>query len=142
MDSKFAGLGLPVDKPTRMPLVHPNTRQPLRDANGQDAWIELLSSDSEKARKHNIEIQRRRLRAARGRLRIEPEEIEADSVELLAVLTSGWHLCGLDSTPLDVPCSIENARELYGTPGLAWLREQVDEFVTDRVNFGRASSKK
>ena len=73
--------------------------------------------------------------AQRGRMRITPEELEAESTELLAALTAGWHLVTLDGHPLDVPFSIENARELYAAPALAWLREQVDEFAADRGNF-------
>lgn len=133
MSTKFAGLEIPVDKPQKMVLVHPSTRQPLRDDKG-DAYIELHSSDSEVARKHNRAIQRRRL-AQRGRGRITPEELEAEATELLAALTTGWHLVTLDGQSLDVPFSIENARELYAAPSLAWIREQVDEFASDRGNF-------
>ena len=73
-------------------------------------------------------------------MRITPEELEAESTELLAALTAGWHLVTLDGHPLDVPFSIENARELYAAPALAWLREQVDEFAADRGNRPGASA--
>lgn len=140
MQSKFAGMNLPVDTPAKLVLVHPTTRQPLRNDTGEEAYILLYSNDSEIARNHNLAIQRRRLRAARGRMRIEPEEIEADTVELFARLTAGWLLVGLDGAVLDVPFSVENARELYAAPPLAWVREQVDEFVADRGNFSQPSS--
>lgn len=140
MNSKFAGLAIEVDKPQRMPLVHPNTRQPLRTEDGEEAFIELYSADSEAARKHNRSIQRRRLNM-RGRGRITPEEVEAEGVELLAALTTGWRLVSLSGDPLDVPFTPENARELYGSASLAWIREQVDEFAADRGNFPAPSSR-
>ena len=138
MQSKFAGLEIAVEKPQRMILVHPMTRQPLRDEKG-DAYIELFSGDSKVARDHNRAIQRRRL-AQRGRGRITPEELEAEATELLAALTAGWHLVTLDGQPLDVPFNTQTARELYAAPSLAWIREQVDEFAADRGNFATASS--
>lgn len=139
MNGKFAGLEIEVDKPQRMTLVHPNTRQPLRTEDGEEAFIELYSADSEAARRHNRAIQRRRL-AMRGRGRITPEELEAEGVELLAALTTGWRLVTLSGKTLEVPFSPENARELYAAPSLAWIREQVDEFAADRSNFQQSSS--
>lgn len=139
MNSKFAGLEIAVDQPQRMTLVHPISRQPLRDADGETAWIEIYSNDSSAARKHNREVQRRRL-AMRGRGRITPEEVEAEGIDLLAALTTNWRLLTLDGTPLDVPFSPEAARELYSAQALAWVREQVDEFCVDRANFPQPSS--
>jgi hypothetical protein len=135
---KFAGLALATDVAQRMVIIHPGSRQPLRHADGAEAWIDLHSIDSAAARK-TIRAQqdrRMRIRAARP----TAEELEADNVELLAALTVGWSLCSLDGEALDVPCNPANAQELYAMPALAWLREQVDVFVTDRGNFRRASS--
>ena len=61
--------------------------------------------------------------------------MEADGTALLAALTKGWSLVTLDGAPIDVPCTPENARELYGTPDLAFIRRQVDEFVADLGNY-------
>lgn len=137
--SKFSGLELAVDQPARMTIVHPHTRQPLRDAEGYEAYIELHSMDSGAARKHRRAVTQRRL-ALRGGGTATPEEIEAEGDELLAALTAGWKLVGLDGSPIDVPFSEQNARELYHEPSLAWLREQVDQFVVVRANFSKASS--
>lgn len=142
MNSKFAGLELAVDKPQRLTLLHPNTRQPLRDKKGEEAWIDLYSADSDVARKHNRAIQRRLLNvSARGqRIKRTPEELEAEGLDLLVALTTGWRLVSLSGDHMDVPFTAENARELYGAPSMAWLREQVDEFAADRGNFSGASS--
>ena len=134
MSNKFAGLGVAVDAPARMTILHPTTGQPLRNAaTGDAAWIDLLSADSAAARAHQREAQNRRLRA-RARS-ITAETLEADGTELLASLTKGWALVTLDGRPLDVPCTPENARELYSAPDLGFIRRQVDEFVADLGNF-------
>ena len=137
--SKFSGLELEVDAPFRMTLVHPFTRQPMRDQEGNPAYIDHYSSDSEIARKHQRAVQRRRLNM-RGRMKITPEELEAEAIEILAALTAGWHLVDLKGNLIDLPFSQDNARELYSNPAVGWLREQIDESTADRANFSQGSS--
>lgn len=137
--NKFSGLELEVETPFRLILVHPVTRQPMRDEDGNQAYIDHYSSDSEIARKHQRAIQRRRL-AMRGRMKITPEEIEGEAIDVLAALTVGWHLVDLKGNMIDLPFSQDNARELYGNPAVSWLREQLDESTADRSNFSQASS--
>lgn len=138
-NGKFAGLSLDVDKPQRWVILHPTTRQPLRDNDGKEAWIDLYSSDSAVARRHNFNSARRRMNAAgrNQRIRFSPEELEAEGIDLLAALTVDWYLVSLDGTALNTPFSVDEARELYLNN---WLKEQVDDFVTDRANFPPPSS--
>lgn len=138
--SKFSGLELAVEKPIRLVLLNPVTRQPIRDKEGKESYIEHFSGDSEIARKHQRTVQRRRL-AMRGRAKITPEELEAEGNDLLAALSTGWYLVSLDGNPIDVPFNVENARELYASPATAYIREQLDESASDRGNLSTASSK-
>jgi hypothetical protein len=137
IDAALSALSLAVDKAQRMPLLHYQSRQPLRDAEGHEAYIEIYSSDSDIARKHNRETQRRRLNM-RGRGRLSPEELEAEATDLLVALTTGWFLLTPDGEPLGLPFTAENARKVYDK--VTWIREQVDEFAADRGNFTPASS--
>lgn len=137
--SKFAGLALDVEKAARMVILHPVSRQPLLDKQGKEAFIDILSGDSDAGRKYDRAVYRRRI--ARGtRAKLTPEELEGDAAGLLAALTSGWYLVDLDGNPIDVPCDAANAKELYQEGAMAWLRAQVDEFAADRANFAKASS--
>jgi hypothetical protein len=138
-NGKFSGLELEVDAPFRLTLVHPVTRQPMRDEEGKVAYIDHYSADSEIARKHQRAVQRRRL-AMRGRMKITPEELEGEAVEILAALTAGWHLVDLKGNVIDLPFNQENARELYSNSAVSWLREQIDESTADRSNFSQGSS--
>lgn len=138
-NGKFSGLELEVETPFRLVLVHPVTRQSMRDEQGNQAYIDHYSADSEIARKHQRSVQRRRL-AMRGRMKITPEELESDAVEILAALTVGWHLVDLKGGVIDLPFSQTNALELYGNPAVSWLREQIDESTADRANFSQGSS--
>lgn len=135
--SKFSALGLEVETPGRMVVVHPITRQPLRDADGKEAYVDLYSKDSEIARRYFRAVAKRRIND-RGR-KPNLEEIEAEGAEFLSAITAGWYLLGLDGRPLDVAFSDENARELYSLPATAWLRDQADEYAGDRGNFSKTS---
>src|SRR4029077_1406550 len=135
-NGKFSGLELEVETPFRLTLIHPVTRQPMRDADGNQAYIDHYSADSEIARKHQRNVQRRRL-AMRGRMKITPEELEGEAVEILAALTAGWHLVDLKGNVIDLPFNQDNARELYANPAVSWLREQIDESTADRANFSQ-----
>lgn len=59
------------------------------------------------------------------------DELEADAVELLVAVTTGWSGLAVDGAPY--PFTAENARKLY--TGYPWIREQAYEAVNDRGNF-------
>lgn len=131
--SKFSGLAVRGDQPSRMTIHHPGTGLPLRDADGLPAWIDLLSMDSKAAQQIQRAAQNRRLE--RRIRKLTAEDLAAEEIDLLAALTSKWRLLTLDGAAIDVECSAANAAELYALPELAWLREQVSGFVADRGNF-------
>ena len=131
--SIFDGLKLAVDTPARLILTHPITGQPLRDAEGADAWIDVLAISSTVGRAHDRIITDRRMK--QGQARVTAEQLELDMTEKLAKLTRGWYLIALDGAPLNVPFNETTARECYGQPELLWLREQVFQFAADLGNF-------
>lgn len=138
MASKFAGLGLAVDAPTRMTILHPITRQPLRDDEGNEAWIDLLAADSPQGRAHDRTVLDNQLRT--GGRRLSSETMDAQVTEKLAKLTKGWRLLDLSGNPIDIECNQQNARELYAEEVLSWLRNEVLIFISDLGNFRRAAS--
>ncbi len=139
MSAKFSGLGLAVDTPTRMTILHPVSRAPLI-IKGTDpeeaAWIDLLSVNSVVGRKQDRTVTDRLIKM-RGR-RPSADEIDSDTTDKLALLTKGWQLATLEGEPIEIDCTLVNARELYGLPEAAWLREQVAEFVVDAGNLVKA----
>lgn len=65
-----------------------------------------------------------------------PEEMIANNDELLASLVVGWS----NDEFFDGPYSPAKVKELIANPGLAWLREQIDNFTETRANFFRKGS--
>lgn len=134
--SPFAGMGLTVDQPTRMPIVCPRTMEPMVDADGNEGFIMLMSSDSHAGREYDRKLQIDRIGRRQQTKSKIVEQAEAEQTEKLVALTKGpWHLVGFDGQPIDLPCNTANARALYSDPATVWLRDQVQLWVTDRANF-------
>jgi hypothetical protein len=140
IDAALSALSIEVDKPRRMPLLHFETGLPLVDANGNPAWVDVYSNDSEIVRRHDREVLRRIFKAQRQRtVTMTPEENEANQVDVLVKLTAGWFLLTPSGQPIEFPFTPENARRLYSSPSTNWIRQQVDEFSKERGNFMQAS---
>jgi hypothetical protein len=144
-DDFFSGIELTdVSGAKRMVVIGLNGRPTHYENEGgrsEEVYIDLHSSDSDIARKHNRAVQKRLLDlSARGqRLRRTPEEIEAETTDLLVALTAGWNFRRGNGEP--IPFSSDNARRLYDNPGARHIRDQVDEFVSNRANFLQPSSR-
>jgi hypothetical protein len=122
-----------VDKPFRVMLLGADDL-PWKDKNGQQAWIEIYSSDSDVARKFRNELRTQRLRMR------NPNQLTGEDRELLAALTSAWYLPEPNGDPLDIPCTRDNAFMLYNDNRRTFIYYQVDMAASDRKNFVAASS--
>lgn len=103
----------------------------LRDANGAAAMtITLLGSDSQVFRKAQNRNLNKRL--TKRNVKMTAEELEAETIDLLAEVTTGW--AGFkDPTGNDIACSRQNAVALYSK--YPFIREQADRFINERANF-------
>ena len=136
MPSPFAGLGLAIDKPGRVLLTHPKTGAPLRAADGEQAWIDILSYDSHPAQDHRYQRSNREMQE---RAPLDAKADFLDAGEQLAKMTVGWMLCGLDGVRLEAACTFDNASGLYNSMETRWVRNQVMAFVSVPGNFLPAS---
>ena len=86
-------------------------------------------------RKRIAFAKQRRMRAGlakTGKLQVgDPEEDEAEELDLLVACTLGW-------TGSPVPYSPAAARALYSDPKRRWLRDQVHTALHERELFTRA----
>lgn len=109
----------------------------LRDAEGNAKMvIILLGADSEQFRKAQNRNLNKRL--AKRNVKMTAEELEAETVDLLAGVTVGWEgFLGTDEQP--IPCNRQNAVALYTK--YPFIREQADRFINERGNFLPTSEK-
>lgn len=114
-------------------LVNPATNEKLYQDDKSPVGIQVHGSDSSKYRKAQRTLNNKRLenQFKKRSQKITMEQLEEDSLELLVAVTVGWQGIVVDGEPLEF--SEKNCRELYTR--FTWIREQVDEFVTDRSNF-------
>ena len=113
-------------------LFHPATREDL------GIVFTVFGKDSDRFQEVARTQQKRRLnkmskggfRSATGSL--SPEEMEQESIDLLAACTIGWS----DNFVINggpVQFSIEAARRIYKQ--FPWIKEQIDDAMGDRSNF-------
>ncbi|MPZ41600.1 MAG: hypothetical protein GEU95_26855 [Rhizobiales bacterium] len=144
MSNEFGALEADNETPGRMDILHPGTEDVIRDHQGNAAYLEILSPDSEPARKVDLARNRavvRKLRSGRNRDVGDEDPIE-DQVEKLVAVTVGWNLIDPKTRErMDVPFSKENARKLFSNPRLGWLRRQAFTYHNNEANFMQGSSK-
>lgn len=137
MPGKFAKLAADVAASYRAEIIDPRTNAPLRDRDGNVSYIDVLSTDSPKAREfekgRRKDLRQRLLRSRTGTIDT-PDQID-ENCELLALLTVDWHLVGWDGEVIDLPCTVENATELYTEPGMASIFNAVWFAANNVANF-------
>ena len=104
-------------------VLHPISGEKLGIA------IRLAGTDSAVHRKATTAIASRRTKGG-FRRNINLDDLQAESIEILARCTLSWSGVVLDGK--DVPPSKEAAAALYTR--FPWLREQVETFISDRAN--------
>jgi hypothetical protein len=110
-----------------------------------DIFVEVLGRDSAEWRRLNADHQRRRIAKMTkgGTFRmgsLSLEEIERESIELLASCTKSWRDGDKKTLTIngeEIPFSKEAAIRVY--TAYPWIFEQVDAAVTDRANFIKRS---
>jgi hypothetical protein len=117
-------------------LRGPNGEPLKQDGGKKPVSITLYGADSEVARKARNAAANRYLKQ-RGKVQITAEGSEADALSFLAKCTAAWDGIVVDGKAL--PCDRENVMQVYER--FPFIREQVDEFIADRANFLKASSK-
>lgn len=140
MASKFAALAANVSDSFNMPIISPLTEGVLKDHEDKQAYISLLSADSDAGRKVDRAQSTQAVRKLRsGRNLQDDEDLTEGQIEKLVALTTGWYLVDLDGNPLEVEFSPQNARELWNDPAMGWLRRQAWVFVNTAANFIKSS---
>lgn len=141
MTGKFGGLSANISDAFKMPIISPVTDAPLKDKDGKEAFIELLSADSDIGRRIDRErttaLTKRQLR---GKIAGAADNAIEQNYATIASLTRGWYLLDLAGNPIDVAFSEQNALELYSSPETAWIYRQAFVAVNEVANFIKSSS--
>lgn len=139
----FASLAARVDEGFKVRLINPATGKTIKDKDGKEAFIEVLSGDSAAAEAFDRERQKKANDAAAMSLLSGTQEDDEvpETVAKVAALTKSWHLVDLSGEVIDVPCTRENALMLYNGRETKWIYRQVMPQAGTIANFMRPSPK-
>jgi hypothetical protein len=102
--------------------------------DGNPVTIRLLGSDSDAFIRASNSITNKALRNRGKGAAVTAESVLEDHIALLAKATLGWDGVGIGED--ETPFSQEAAKKLYR---IAFVREQVTDFIADRGNFTKRS---
>lgn len=96
--------------------------------------VTLASRHSKEFRARKAAIDRALRASMDGKADMTVEQYaEIEMVNIIVAQTVGWAGFALDGAPLD--CTTDTARDLFTSPGLGWLFEQVAEEAFQRERF-------
>lgn len=136
--SKFASLAADVSKPYRVELIDPVTEEVITDKSGKVAYVDMWSTDGPQARQYGKAKRKElgsRIRASRNG-KVEQDDPLEENMALAAFLTAGWYLVDrMTGEQIDVPCTAEDAADLYSPPGMGWIFTQAFVGSSSAANF-------
>ncbi|WP_296741442.1 hypothetical protein [Mesorhizobium sp.] len=143
MSSKFAALAANVSQTFKVEIIDQVTDAPIVDTAGKKAFIEVLSTDSREGlafdKDKRATVRRKAMKSRNGIA--DPGDQLEENIQKCAALTKSWHLVDpVTREVIDVPCTPENAVELYSEPGMNWLFIQVWVEASKAANFMTRSS--
>lgn len=113
-----------------MPVIYEGN--PVTQDDGKPVTITLRGRDSDAFQK-SIRSRADARMQSRQRVGMTVSAIESEGIETLADCTVDWDGIMVDGEVL--PCNRANAIKLYTR--FPWLREQADQFISERANFLR-----
>lgn len=128
----------------RVEIIDTVTDAALKDKNGVAAYIEVLAADGDVGRAFDKEqraVMFRKARKSRTGMVEDDDQLE-QNIAKCARLTKSWYLVDpVTREPLNVPCTEENAGELYRAPNMGWFFMQPWTAANNPANFIRRSAK-
>jgi len=116
-------------------LKHPTTLDPLLNDDGSEMTITLYASHAKEYKKvvHDQQDRRIKMMQKKAKTQITAQDIERDSIDLLAKVTSDWNITYGGEQPKPTPAKV---REVY--TDVFWIREQIEEAFADSLDFTTA----
>jgi hypothetical protein len=135
--SKFGSLA-PSDKPHR--VIIKLDGKPIVGKDGKPFFIDVYSEDGAVGRRVDKEQRDQALANARNGIE-QPSQLEIN-IAKCAALTACWYLVDPETLEaIDVPCTVENAKELYSLPLTTWIWVQPWAAANNHANFIKRSAK-
>jgi|TARA_R110000824_G_scaffold17902_5_gene71713 hypothetical protein len=115
-------------------IKHPSTGDVLKNDDGTDMTITILAPHSKEYKKFQHEqISKRLKKAQKSKSQdVDYSDIEEATLEVLSKTTKSWDITYGGEKP---KLTVARAKELYEE--VFWIRNQIEEVVTDSLDFMR-----
>jgi len=115
-------------------IKHPTTGDALKNDDGTDMTITILAPHSKEYKKFQHEqISKRLKKAQKSKSQdVDYSDIEEATLEVLSKTTKSWDITYGGEKP---KLTVARAKELYEE--VFWIRNQIEEVVTDSLDFMR-----
>ena len=119
----------------------------VRDDKGEAGWIEFYGPDAQAVKNFRRQVEKDQIiemHKEKRRGNKAPNEADAEReldriygllADGLAKRTKDWRLLDAEGKDVKVPCTFENAKELFGHPDYEFLRREAQKFCEDQENF-------
>jgi len=116
-------------------IVHPTTLEPLLNDNSDPMVITMYAPHSKEYKAAVHEQTNKRLKQAQSKKKVDltAENIEEATLDLFAKTTKSWNITYDGEEP---NFSVSKAKEIYSE--VFWIRDQIDEAVSNSLNFKKA----
>jgi hypothetical protein len=116
-------------------IVHPTTLEPLLNDNSDPMVITMYAPHSKEYKAAVHEQTNKRLKQAQSKKKVDltAEDIEDATLDLFAKTTKSWNITYDGEEP---DFSVSKAKEIYSE--VFWIRDQIDEAVSNSLNFKKA----
>jgi excinuclease UvrABC helicase subunit UvrB len=116
-------------------IVHPTTLEPLLNDNSDPMVITMYAPHSKEYKAAVHEQTNKRLKQAQSKKKVDltAEDIEDATLDLFAKTTKSWNITYDGEEP---NFSVSKAKEIYSE--VFWIRDQIDEAVSNSLNFKKA----
>jgi hypothetical protein len=113
-------------------IKHPITGEALKNDDDTPMTITLHATHSKEYKSVMHEQTNRRLKAASatGKVDITSEELEENTLEVLAKATKSWNLTFGGEKP---ELTVDEAKKLYTE--VFWIKDQLDEGISNSMGF-------
>jgi len=125
----------PISDTVDVNIVHPTTLEPLLNDNSDPMVITMYAPHSKEYKAAVHEQTNKRLKQAQSKKKVDltAEDIEDATLDLFAKTTKSWNITYDGEEP---DFSVSKAKEIYSE--VFWIRDQIDEAVSNSLNFKKA----
>jgi hypothetical protein len=116
-------------------IKHPSTFEPFLNDDGSEQTITLWAPHSKEYKsvvheQTNIRLQKMQAKGGRKAIGITAEEIEADTIKMLAKTTKEWNVT-FDKVQPEL--TVDAAKEIYSQ--VFWIKSQIEEALEESDVF-------